>query len=58
MNIIDSMQARKSVRTFLDKKIPDNTLTSILTTTRFAPSAFNRQEWRLIIVKDPKKSNN
>lgn len=55
MNTVEAIHARKSVRAFSDKQISDNVLNKILEATRFAPSAFNRQEWRLIIVKDSEK---
>lgn len=53
MDIIEAIKSRKSVRKFSDKKIDSDKLINILEATRFAPSAFNRQEWRFIVVKDP-----
>lgn len=52
MEIIEAIKSRTSVRKFSDKKIDSNTLITILDATRFAPSAFNRQEWRFVVVKD------
>ncbi|WNZ29103.1 MAG: nitroreductase family protein [Candidatus Bathyarchaeota archaeon] len=52
MDIIEAIKSRRSVRKFSDKKIDRNKLITILDATRFAPSAFNRQEWRFIIIKN------
>ena len=43
---------RKSVRTFLDKPVENEKLIQILDAARLAPSAFNRQRWRFLIVRD------
>jgi len=52
MDIIEAIKSRRSVRKFSDKKIDSDKLINILEATRFAPSAFNRQEWRFVVVKD------
>ncbi|MDG6222236.1 MAG: nitroreductase family protein [Candidatus Bathyarchaeota archaeon] len=52
MDIIEAIKSRRSVRKFSDKKIDSNKLITILDAIRFAPSAFNRQEWRFIIIKN------
>ena len=52
MNVIDSIKMRKSVRTFLDKPVENEKLIQILDAARLAPSAFNRQRWRFLIVRD------
>ncbi len=53
MDIYDIIRTRRSVRSYLDKSIPDDTLLRILNAARLAPSANNRQEWRFIVVKRP-----
>ena len=52
MNVIDSIKMRKSIRTFLDKPVENEKLIQILDAARLAPSAFNRQRWRFLIVRD------
>jgi nitroreductase len=54
MNVIDAIVTRKSVRSFLTRRIEDEKLTAVLNAARLAPSASNRQEWRFVIVRDPK----
>lgn len=51
MNVIDSIKMRKSVRTFLDKPVENEKLIKILDAARLAPSAFNQQRWRFLIVR-------
>ena len=53
MDVYEAIAARKSIRAFLDKDIPEEVLTRILNAARQAPSARNFQEWRFIVVRDP-----
>jgi len=53
MDVYQAIAARKSVRSFIDKEVPDETLFRILEAARLAPSARNFQEWRFIVVRDP-----
>ena len=46
---------RESVRSYLDKPIPDEKLRNVLEAARLAPSGSNRQDMKLIVVKDVKK---
>lgn len=43
---------RRSVRKYLDKKIPRETLEEIVDAGRLAPSARNVQEWDFVVVTD------
>jgi nitroreductase len=52
MDIYQAIAARKSVRAFLDRDLPEETLMRILAAARLAPSANNRQEWRFVVVRD------
>jgi nitroreductase len=49
---IEQILSRRSVRRFQQKAIPKEVLNKILEAGRQAPSAANRQPWRLIIVTD------
>lgn len=53
VNVMDAIEARKSVRNYLDKPIEDEKMNKVLEAGRLAPSASNRQEWRFVIVRDP-----
>lgn len=50
--ILDIIKARRSIRSFLPKKIPDECLSLILEAAQWAPSACNQQLWHFIILKD------
>lgn len=52
MNVYEAINERRSVRAYQDKSVPEKTLTRILEAARVAPSAKNRQAWKLIVVKD------
>jgi nitroreductase len=52
MNVMEAIEKRYSVRSYLDKEVEKETINSILEAARLAPSASNRQEWRFIVVKD------
>ncbi len=49
----EAIEARKSVRSFLDKPVEEGKLQRILEAARLAPSARNLQEWRFIVVREP-----
>ena len=48
--IQDFIRSRRSVRAFLPKLIPQETLEAILETATWAPSAHNRQPWRFVVL--------
>jgi len=54
MDVMDAIKTRKSVRAYLDRPVEDEKLNAILEAARLAPSASNRQEWRFVIVREPK----
>jgi nitroreductase len=54
MNIFDVIAKRYSVRAFQDRPVEHEKLQSIFSAVRLAPSARNAQEWRFILVTDPK----
>ena len=49
---MEAIRKRKSVRKYLNKKVEEGELFTVLEAGRLAPSASNRQEWRFIIVRD------
>jgi nitroreductase len=44
---------RRSVRSYTDQPVSDETVKELLTLVGRAPSAFNLQPWRVIVVRDP-----
>src|SRR6476661_3167224 len=44
---------RRSVRAYTPEPVSDETLTALLTLAGRAPSAFNLQPWRFVVVRDP-----
>lgn len=51
MDIYQAISARKSVRAFQNKDVPDDVLTRVLDAARLAPSANNFQEWRFVVIR-------
>ncbi len=54
MEVFEAIQARKSVRSYIDKPVPKEILDKILEAGRLAPSASNNQPWRFVAVTNPK----
>ena len=52
MDLMEAIRQRRSVRSYQDKDIPEETLQRILEAARLAPSAKNRQEWKFVVVTD------
>lgn len=53
MNITELVKYRKSVRSWSDKPVDIETVEKIIDAARFAPSAKNLQDWRVIAVTEP-----
>lgn len=52
MNIREAIFCRRSVRTFLEKEVDDNIITSLLEDAMAAPSACNKQPWEFYVIKN------
>lgn len=52
METIKAIFTRKSVREFLDRKIPDEDIRKILAAGMSGPSCVNSRQWSFIVVKD------
>jgi nitroreductase len=50
MNVLDAIRGRSSVRAFLDKPVPRETVEAILDCARFAPSGVNSQPWQVVVL--------
>lgn len=53
LSAADAAAARHSVRAYTGQEVTDETLTRLLALTGRAPSAFNLQPWRFVVVRDP-----
>lgn len=56
MDIIQTIRERRSINFFEPgKAIPENTLRELLEIANLAPSSFNLQPWKVIVVRDPER---
>lgn len=55
MSVKEIIQKRVSIRAFLDKKVPDNTLKSIFESAQLSPSNCNVQPWQTCVVSGKTK---
>ena len=51
--MLNLLYNRRSTRKFLDKKVEDEKIKSLLTAALLAPSSHNSQPWAFIIVDEP-----
>lgn len=54
MKTYDAITARRSIRRYEDRTIPEPTIQKLLNAMRAAPSAKNRQPWKFVVVRDRK----
>ena len=52
MDVQEAIRARKSIRKYSSREIPEEKLTKMLEAMRLAPSAKNLQPWKFIIISD------
>jgi len=50
--LIPEISIRRAKRALSDKKIPDNIVRRVMTAATLAPSCFNNQSWRFLVVTD------
>ena len=50
-----AMRSRRSVRYFFDRPVPKEATARILASARWAPSAHNRQPWRIAIIESAER---
>ena len=55
LEVFEAIQRRHSVRRYLKRDVPHETILKILEVARLSPSAANIQPWYFIIVRDDKK---
>lgn len=54
MDVYEAIEKRYSVRSYQDRLIEDDKLERVLATARDAPTARNRQQWKMVVVADPR----
>jgi F420 biosynthesis protein FbiB-like protein len=47
MSILDLIQCRRSIRRYAEERVPEEVVAQVLEAARWAPSAHNRQPWRI-----------
>lgn len=52
MDLHEAMRTTAATRRFTTEAVPDEVLTRLIDSARFAPSGGNRQPWRLVVVRD------
>jgi nitroreductase len=52
LDVAQAIRNRRSIRSYSDRKIEKEKLRAILEAGRLAPSAYNRQEWRFVVVRN------
>lgn len=55
MNVTEALQARKSVRAFLDTPVSRDVVENVLDAARWAPSGTNTQPWQVAVLTGDKK---
>ena len=52
MDVVVAIAARRSIRKYEDRAIPDDVMEQLLEAARISPSANNAQRWNLVVVTD------
>jgi nitroreductase len=52
LSVIDAAAKRRSIRAFVQEPVPREDLEQIIEVASLAPSAFNAQPWRFVVVED------
>jgi nitroreductase len=55
MEVFEAISARRSVRSYEARALPDEIVVKLLESARLAPSAMNFQPWRFIVVRSQEK---
>lgn len=55
MEVWDAIRARRNVRDYQDRPIPESDLDRILEAGRRSPSSRNQQRWDFVVVTSPKR---
>jgi nitroreductase len=53
LSVPDAIRARRTTKKFKPDAIPEATLKELIALTLAAPSSFNMQAWRIVVIDDP-----
>ena len=53
LSVPEAIATRRSIRTYTDQPVPQQDVDTILKLTGLAPSAWNIQPWRFVVVRNP-----
>ncbi len=56
MNYVDVIKSRRSIRSYLDKEVAKEQIEELLEEAILAPSAYNRQPWRFVLMNGSSKN--
>ncbi|RLB87273.1 MAG: nitroreductase [Deltaproteobacteria bacterium] len=51
-NLMEMIKGRRSIRSYIEKDVPEELLSQVLEAFRWAPSWANTQCWEVIVIKD------
>ncbi|MFW9875953.1 MAG: nitroreductase family protein [Candidatus Thorarchaeota archaeon] len=54
-NLFRLLRAKRSIRHYKKKKVPEELIKKVFKAMRYAPSASNARTWRYVILSDPEK---
>ena len=52
MELIEAIRTRRSIRSYEDTAVPEADLRRIIEAATWAPSGFNKQPWRFIVIRE------
>lgn len=52
MDILTAIKGRRSIRKYCERPVEENVLNKVLEAARNSPSAYNKQSWKFIVVRD------
>ena len=52
MDTLDAIRTRRSIRTYLDRPVPEELIQKLLVAAMQAPSARNQQPWQFVVIDD------
>ena len=51
-HLLKAIEQRRANRAYSGKKVPEETISRVMTAATYAPSCFNNQSWRFVVVKE------
>jgi len=53
--VINNIKNRRSIRKYLDKKIPTQIIHELIDSATYAPSSHNKQPWEFVVIRNKKQ---